>query len=30
LACQILLCQNNPQFLSKSNIDKLTRNPSKV
>jgi ribulose-5-phosphate 4-epimerase/fuculose-1-phosphate aldolase len=30
LACQILLCQNNPQFLSKSNIDKLTGNTLKV
>lgn len=30
LACQILLCQDNPQFLSKSVIDELIRNSSKV
>lgn len=30
LACQILLCQDNPQFLSRSVIDELIRNSSKV
>ncbi len=30
LACQILLCQNKPQFLSKSAIDELTRSLPKV